>query len=246
MRKDALGKGRRVNMEARRKAMSSQWDAAVGAFRCFYTGVPLTENYGSRRYATWEHREPGDESTVVLVADLVNKMKSDLKEDEFRAMVHALSRYFDRQLFDESAFPLDKQQETSSQEDLAVASASRAGGEEHSPASREDPSGQASEADFHGAMVEVYERARDEAGYLATRYIQMVSEHGGLEAARRLLRAPTVSDGFTALWERGRLDLAVEALVPKAQFSHLFTPEEVRIARERLERYGFQGVETGQ
>ena len=40
----------------------------------------------------------------------------------------------------------------------------------------------------------------------ATRFLQMVSEIGSFEAARRLLAAPAVSDGFTALWERGRLD----------------------------------------
>ena len=106
-RKDALGKGRKVDKAARRKALHNQWDSDIGAFRCYYTCVELTHNYGSHRYATWEHREPGDESSVVLVADLVNKMKGDMKEAEFQVMVRALARHFEDQPFDEAAFPAD-------------------------------------------------------------------------------------------------------------------------------------------
>jgi hypothetical protein len=38
----------------------------------------------------------------------------------------------------------------------------------------------------------------------------MLLEHGGVETARRLLRKDGISDGFTTLWERKRLDLSVE------------------------------------
>ena len=92
---------------------------------------------------------------------------------------------------------------------------------------------------FHRAMVGVYERARDEAGYNATRFIQMVAERGGLETARQLLHVSTVSDGFTALWEKGRLDLAMEFQVLQPQFDELFTETERAIARERLLAYRF-------
>lgn len=85
--------------------MRRQWDPEVGAFRCHYTGVPLDDQSGSRRYATWEHLTPGDESNVVLVADLVNRMKSDMTDAEFRAIVKALARHFDGDNFDHSAFP---------------------------------------------------------------------------------------------------------------------------------------------
>ena len=64
------------------------------------------------------------------------------------------------------------------------------------------------ERQFHKDMVRTYERAKDEAGYVATRFIQLVSEKGGLAAARQLLHGGP-SDGFTALWEKGRLDLSV-------------------------------------
>lgn len=94
-------------------------------------------------------------------------------------------------------------------------------------------------ADFHRAMLEVYRKARREAGYNATYFLQMVEEAGGLEAARRLLRAGSVSSGFTALWEKGRLDLSVEAVVLLDRFAGLFTEEELDIARDRLAEYGY-------
>ena len=93
---------------------------------------------------------------------------------------------------------------------------------------------------FHRAMVGVYERAKAEAGYNATRFIQMVSEHGGLEAARMLLSSNQVSDGFTALWEAGRLDLTVEALILESEWLTLFTDQEREVARKRLRAYGFE------
>jgi hypothetical protein len=92
---------------------------------------------------------------------------------------------------------------------------------------------------LHHAMVRVYERARKEAGYTATRFIQMVSEVGGLQTARALVNANTPSDGFTALWEKGRLDLAVENLILQPQFRQLFTDEERERAERRLLDYRF-------
>lgn len=93
--------------------------------------------------------------------------------------------------------------------------------------------------EFHEAMLNVYRRAKSEAGYNASRYLGMVSEQGGLEAARSLLHSATVSDGYTALWERGRLDLTVEALILDPRWVELFTDSERQIARRRLEEYGY-------
>lgn len=95
------------------------------------------------------------------------------------------------------------------------------------------------EREFHIAMAGIYTRAKSEAGYNATRYLQMVSEEGGIATAKQLLHSSGVSDGFTHLWEKGRLDLSVEALVLKPKWRSLFTDEELRIASERLEAYGF-------
>jgi hypothetical protein len=83
-------------------------------------------------------------------------------------------------------------------------------------------------------MVRVYEQARDEAGYNATLFLRMITEQGGLATARQLLRGSVASDGFTALWERGRPDLTVEAVVLQPKYRPLFTDDEVAIASNRI------------
>ncbi len=92
---------------------------------------------------------------------------------------------------------------------------------------------------FDMAMMNVYHRARTEAKYKATRFLQMLNEHRGIETARILLHSSTVSEGYTALWERRRLDLTVEALILQPQWDELFTQEERDIARKRLQDYGY-------
>lgn len=105
MRSYPDGRRWRMDKDARFRAMCRQWNSAKEAFLCHYTGLPLlTENKGSRRYATWEHVIPGDESSVVLAANIVNKMKSDMTEAEFKRLVRALADHFDMQALDESAW----------------------------------------------------------------------------------------------------------------------------------------------
>jgi len=77
-------------------------------------------------------------------------------------------------------------------------------------------------------MVEIYDRAEREVGYNATRFVEMVAERGGVGAAKALLAAAEVSDGFANLWEAGRLDLTVEALVLEPEFEDLFTHPSAR------------------
>jgi hypothetical protein len=104
-RKDDLGKNRKFDRTARLHAMWKQWSPDDSAFRCAYTNIVLSGTYGGRRYATWEHIIPADESSVVLVADLVNKMKSSMSFPEFRTIVLALAQVFEGGSFDETAFP---------------------------------------------------------------------------------------------------------------------------------------------
>jgi hypothetical protein len=93
--------------------------------------------------------------------------------------------------------------------------------------------------EFNKAMVGVYVRAKQETGYTATYYLEMLHEYGGFETARRLLASRTVSDGFTALWGKNRLDLTVENVVLQPEFQSLFTRDELTTARGRLADYGF-------
>jgi hypothetical protein len=86
-------------------------------------------------------------------------------------------------------------------------------------------------------MFEICERAGREVGYWATRYLQMLRARGGLETARRLLKAQATSAGYEALRSAGRLDLTVEAYVLRPEFQTLFTIAEL----DRGERLDFFG-----
>ena len=92
---------------------------------------------------------------------------------------------------------------------------------------------------FEQEMIDIYMTAKKECGYNASRYLQMLGAKGGLAAAKQLISKPGGTDGFTTLWEHGRLDLSVEAHVLKAEYAELFTDEERRMCRERLEQFGY-------
>ena len=94
--------------------------------------------------------------------------------------------------------------------------------------------------EFDEAMHIVYQRALSEANYKATLFLGMLYAHRGLETALLLLHAPKVTDGYTALWERGRLDLTVEAVIhDNAKWHALFTEEELGICHNRLKEYRY-------
>ena len=95
-------------------------------------------------------------------------------------------------------------------------------------------------ADFDREMERIYQRAHAEAKYNARRFLKMLDDHRGLETARILLHSSKVSDGYTALWERGRLDLTVEAVIHDDPKWHpLFTSEELAICTKRLKDYRY-------
>jgi hypothetical protein len=96
---------------------------------------------------------------------------------------------------------------------------------------------------FDEEMLGIYQRALSEAHYKATRFLSMLSEHGGLETARILIHSPAVSEGYTALWQRGRLDLTVEAvIIDYPKWHSLFTEEELGICRKRLSDYEYSAL----
>lgn len=92
---------------------------------------------------------------------------------------------------------------------------------------------------FHEAMVDIYRRAKREAGYTASYFLGMVAERGGYETAIYLIRRDSPSDGYTALYELSRLDLTVEALVIRPEWSDLISETDRELARIRLTEYGF-------
>ena len=62
---------------------------------------------------------------------------------------------------------------------------------------------------FERDMINIYTTAKKECGYNATRFLQMIGNQGGVAAAKHLISKSGGTEGFTALWEQGRLDLSV-------------------------------------
>lgn len=76
---------------------------------------------------------------------------------------------------------------------------------------------------FHASMLLGYEDAKNQAGYNAVRFLQVVRRRGGLEAAHRLLAQQGVSAGFAKLREAGCLDLSMEFVVLEPYFATMFS-----------------------
>ena len=87
-------------------------------------------------------------------------------------------------------------------------------------------------------MVAMY-KSQKAYGYNAAYFKQMLDEHGGVEAARRLLAAPAPQEGLFTLWELGRLGNSVKSFVLKTEYQSLFTDAERDEAHWRLEGLGY-------
>lgn len=77
--------------------------------------------------------------------------------------------------------------------------------------------------------------ARQKAEALGVRIRPVVD----LQAAHRVLSGHRESDGFFRLAELGKLELSLEALAVKKQFTCLFSDEEANNALERLLSAGY-------
>ena len=94
------------------------------------------------------------------------------------------------------------------------------------------------EAELTEALRGTYETAR-KRGYVATYFLQMLEEHGGVETAKRLLAKAEPQTGLFELWQLGLLHESMEAVVLQEKFKVLFTDEELAEARRRLEELGY-------
>ena len=81
--------------------------------------------------------------------------------------------------------------------------------------------------------------AREKAEALGVR-IRPVAPEEALKAAQRILSGRRLSDGFNQLQAKGRLDLSLEALSVKKQFTALFTDDEANTALMRLLDAGYR------
>ena len=95
------------------------------------------------------------------------------------------------------------------------------------------------ETEFEEALRGTYEAAR-KRGYVATYFLQMLDEHGGVETAKRLLAKSAPQTGLFELWNRGIINESMEAVIcDSPKFHRLFTQEEINEARRRLEELNF-------
>jgi len=92
---------------------------------------------------------------------------------------------------------------------------------------------------FEAEMMRLYEEPKRRFGYNATYFLQMIQQHGALEAAKKLVREPRHHEGLTKLWEHDALDLSVEATVLRDPWRQLFSDDEVKSAQKKLQELGY-------
>ncbi|RLQ93619.1 hypothetical protein [Falsibacillus albus] len=95
--------------------------------------------------------------------------------------------------------------------------------------------------DLKKDMHNIYIKAKKECNYNASRYLQMISTNESpVTIARKLTISNTPTEGFTKLWEMGRLDLTVEALIYENEEYHkFFTEEELYFIKNKLSKYSY-------
>lgn len=78
------------------EAVQGIWDYIYKYdFICNYTQMKLDlDNPKSFRYLVFDHYIPGDPHKIVLTSALINTMKTDLLEDEFKDAVCQLADHF--------------------------------------------------------------------------------------------------------------------------------------------------------
>jgi hypothetical protein len=93
-------------------------------------------------------------------------------------------------------------------------------------------------AGLEQSLSDTYHAARRlKPPYNPTEFRRMLLEHGAKETADRLLAAGNPSSGFTELFLRGKdnLRLSLEYVVLNGPWRALFTPQQLAIARRRLQ-----------
>jgi hypothetical protein len=68
----------------------------------------------------------------------------------------------------------------------------------------------------------------------------MLDNYGAVGTAIKLVTAAKFHEGFTKLWEFGRLDLTVEAIMLRSPYRQLFSKEVLDKALERLTALGYK------
>jgi len=89
------------------------------------------------------------------------------------------------------------------------------------------------------AFIAAWAANREKAAALGIR-MRPVSQEDAMKTAHRYLSGSRESDGFSALAEKNRLKLSLEALVVDKRFTQLFSDEEANRALDRLLFAGYR------
>ena len=95
------------------------------------------------------------------------------------------------------------------------------------------------EDQFQHEMMGGIEYSKRVLHYTPTYFLRMVYEHGAVQTAKMLLGDAAVQEGLMTLSNLGRLDLSMEAMVLDRKYRSLFTYEERKVARQRLEKLDY-------
>ena len=76
--------------------------------------------------------------------------------------------------------------------------------------------------------------------YRPSYFLQMLENYGAVGTAVKLVTANKFREGFTKLWELGRLDLSAEAIMLRSPYRQLFSKEVLDKASERLTALGYK------
>lgn len=82
--------------------------------------------------------------------------------------------------------------------------------------------------------------AKQALKYNPNHFLAMLRSNGGYATVSKLLVSKTPSDGFTKLWEGGRLDLSIEALVVETEWGQFFDEKLLEQARYKLTQVGYE------
>lgn len=92
---------------------------------------------------------------------------------------------------------------------------------------------------FNEEVLLAIEKMKKEEHYTPTRFIQMLQQAGNNahEVVQRLV-IKDVSLGLEKLWEKGRLELSMEAIMTKPEYKELFSQEIIKICEKKLKQFG--------
>jgi hypothetical protein len=95
---------------------------------------------------------------------------------------------------------------------------------------------QVTESDLYSYLQELIVRCKEELNYTPTYFIRMLEELGAIRTVSQLVLDPKLSEGFTKLALKGRLDLSVESVVLESPWSSLFDEDVIQAAKIKLRR----------